>query len=99
MGLEALRGERVNGVHASSCSAGEDVPVLRDDRTREFRGAEVVHAIPQDEGYRGAVLISPHPEGLPKAIVSKDEGVLAVLSFCFRRNDDGGGSGRDAVHL
>ena len=34
---------------------GEHALVLRDDRTREFRGADVVHAIPQDERFRWAV--------------------------------------------
>ncbi len=34
---------------------GEHALVLRDDRTREFRGADVVHAIPQDERFPWAV--------------------------------------------
>ena len=34
---------------------GEHALVLRDDRTREFRGADVVHAIPQDERFGWAV--------------------------------------------
>ena len=37
---------------------GEHAPVLRDDRTREFRGADMVHAIPQDEGYWVAAVLS-----------------------------------------
>ena len=35
--------------------SGEHALVLRDDRTREFRGADVVHAIPQDERFGWAV--------------------------------------------
>ena len=35
----------------------------------------------------GRCLISPHPEGLPKAIVSKDEGVLVdVCAVYFTRH-------------
>ena len=36
---------------------GEHALVLRDDRTREFRGADVMHAIPQDERFWGAVVL------------------------------------------